>query len=213
MTRGGESFLLQEETKWAWFLESSKMQAGKRYICCLQIPQREVPGREKSYLSERAALAQEQAPKNLPGIHFSWKLEEVQEVHFWNCLPGGFIGTKIPTCFDAEVRQFFTDTTATPNSRGLGNMIQKVPFSPIFHRPHLSISFNNLRFCTNGIQLPWDVKAIWFSLFSWLEELTAEAWYCPLATFHPVLLWKLVRTIPSLFLIDACHMSQTIHHV
>lgn len=52
------------------------MQGGKRYICCLQIPWREVPGREKSYLSERAVLAEEQAPINLPGIHFSWKLEE-----------------------------------------------------------------------------------------------------------------------------------------
>lgn len=52
------------------------MQGGKRYICCLQIPWREVPGREKSYLSERAVLAEEQVPINLPGIHFSWKLEE-----------------------------------------------------------------------------------------------------------------------------------------
>lgn len=59
----------------------------------------------------------------------------------------------------------------------------------------------------------WAVKAICFSLFCGLEELTAEAWYCPLATFWPVWLWKLVRTIPSLFLMDACHVSQTIHRV
>lgn len=87
------------------------------------------------------------------------------------------MGTKIPTCFNAEVRQFFT--TATPNSRGLDNMVQKVPFGPCFP----------LSSCAYLVQQPkvshwwysalssWITKKFWFSLFCWLEELTAKAWY------------------------------------
>lgn len=72
------------------------------------------------------------------------KVLTIQEAHFWDWLPGGFIGTKILTCFNAELNQFFIDTIATPNSRGLGNMVQKVPFGPIFHCLHMLISFKVL---------------------------------------------------------------------
>lgn len=60
------------------------------------------------------------------------------------------MGTKIPTCFNAEVGQFFT--MATPNSRRSDNMVQNLV--PIFHCPHVPVLFNNLRFHTDGIQLP-----------------------------------------------------------
>lgn len=139
MTRAGESFLRQEEPKCDWFLESSKMQAGKRYICCLQIPWREVPGREKSYLSERAVLAQEQVPINLPGIHFSWKLEgpDCPRSAFLGLTSRRFYQDKNPNLFNAEVRQLFTDTIATPNSRDWA----------IWYRRSLSVLFSIIFMC------------------------------------------------------------------
>lgn len=166
MTRGGESFFLQEETKCDWFLESSKMQARKRYICCLQIPWREVPGREKSYLSGRAVLAQEQVPINLPGIHFSWKLEgpDCPRSAFLGLTSRRFYWDKNSNLFNAEVRQFFR-YHSYPKQQGLGNMVQKVPLGPIFHHLHVPISFNNLRFCTNGIRSPLTCQSYLVSLF------------------------------------------------
>lgn len=59
---------------------------------------------------------------------------------------------------------------------------------PIFHCPHVPILSNNLRFHTDGIQLPlssWITKKIGFSLFCWLEELTSKAWYYPPGYFLP----------------------------
>lgn len=52
----------------------------------------------------------------------------------------------------------------------------------IFHCPRVPILFNNLRFHTDDTRLPlisWITKKIWFSLFCWLEELPAKAWYQP----------------------------------
>lgn len=109
-----------------------------------------------SHLSERAVLAQEQVPIILWGLHFSWKLEDGLDYprNAFLGLPSRrfYHEKRIPACFNTEVRQFFTDTITTSNSRELGKMIQKVPFSPIFHHPHVSTSFSNLKFHTDGIQ-------------------------------------------------------------
>lgn len=49
-------------------------------------------------------------------------------------------------------------------------MVQKVPLGPIFHHLHVPLSFNNLRFCTNGIRSPLNCQSYLVSLFCWLEE-------------------------------------------
>lgn len=94
---------------------------------------------------------------NLPGKHFSWNWEEGPDSPrsaFLGLPCRRFYQDKIPACFNAELGQFPTGTTPyTSNSRGLGNITQKV-LSIIFVRNAYLVNSLSCNWCSIAFELP-----------------------------------------------------------
>lgn len=153
----GRAFIYKKRLNELGFLSLAKCRLGNIYLLLTNTPEGSTRKREEPFEWKGSGGSRTRAYNfvrttfQLEIRRWSWLSKKCisgiafQEVLSWK---------KIPACFNAEVRQFFTDTIATSNSRKLGKIIQKVPLSPIFHHPHVSTSFSNLKFHTDGIQSP-----------------------------------------------------------